>query len=95
MTSGHLAEAVTWFIEHETDRRGVDGTAYEVMKRRFSLSFSEAVMVCREVRERVGPYKGCGGRFGLQPRRPFVPVSPLSAEFCIPGSTRAREDGGK
>lgn len=64
MTSAHLADAVAWFVEHEADRRGVDGTAYEVMKRRFSLSFSEAVMVCREVRRIVGPYPEvrAGGR---------------------------------
>lgn len=61
MTSGHLAEAIAWFSEHEADRRGVDGTAYEVMKRRFSLTFSEAVMVCREVRKLVGPYPSTPG----------------------------------
>lgn len=60
MISGHLAEAVEWFAAHETDRRGVDGTAYEVMKRTFALSFDEACTVCREVRKRVGPY-GRGG----------------------------------
>ncbi|AZO75023.1 hypothetical protein [Mesorhizobium sp. M1D.F.Ca.ET.043.01.1.1] len=61
MISGNLAEAVEWFAAHETDRRGIDGTAYEQMKRDFNLSFAEAVRVCREVRKLVGPYPATGG----------------------------------
>ncbi|PBB80899.1 hypothetical protein CK218_10845 [Mesorhizobium sp. WSM3879] len=56
MTSAHIAEAVAWFAEHEADRRGVDGSPYERLKRTFNLSFAEAVQVCREVRKLVGPY---------------------------------------
>ncbi|OBQ94159.1 hypothetical protein A9K66_27965 [Mesorhizobium sp. AA23] len=84
MTSGHLAEAIAWFAEHEADRRGVDGSPYEVMKRKHGLSFSEAVQVCREVRERVGPYKGCGGRVGLPVDDPSYRCPPFSQSFASP-----------
>lgn len=60
MTSGNLAEAVEWFAVHETDRRGVDGSPYEVMRRKFDLTFSEALTVCREVRKLVGPFPAPG-----------------------------------
>ncbi|MDG4889284.1 hypothetical protein [Mesorhizobium sp. WSM4887] len=64
--SAHLAEAVEWFAEHETDRRGVDGTAYEQLKRKFNLTFAEAMEVCRETRKRVGPYPSTGGGIDIQ-----------------------------
>lgn len=61
--SGHLADAIEWFVQHEADRRGVDGSPYEVMKRKFSLSFDEACTVCREVRKLVGPYPSTPGGY--------------------------------
>ncbi|RUU99679.1 hypothetical protein EOA60_03090 [Mesorhizobium sp. M1A.F.Ca.IN.020.06.1.1] len=79
--NGHLADAIEWFAAHEADRRGVDGTAYEVMKRRFSLSFSEAVMVCREVRKLVGPYPSTpGGAITNSGRTPRGPLGQLFAD---------------
>ena len=61
--SPNLAAAVAWFAEHETDRNGTDGTAYERLKREFNLSFDEACAVCREVRRIVGPYPATGGGY--------------------------------
>lgn len=77
--TGHLAEAVQWFVEHETDRRGPAGSPYELMRRNFDLNFDEACMVCREVRKR-GPFKGGGGIDDQKSNRPQTARADLRAK---------------